>query len=202
MWGNVDRRGRVSETFAAPNRNASYGDSIMAKKEIRPIRIEGNLAYVPLTRGYEAVIDAVDVPLVQEFNWCAMIDKSTVYAKRGAYDGGKHRTVLMHRVIMGDPESLDIDHRDGNGLNNRRHGGDGNLRVATKAQNARNKGRRRDNASGVKGVYWHKSAGKWAAQIRMDGTVIWSERFNCKTAAAIAYAKASRVLHGEFGRIA
>lgn len=31
-------------------------------RKVRPIRIEGDLAYIPLTRGLEAIIDAVDVP--------------------------------------------------------------------------------------------------------------------------------------------
>lgn len=29
----------------------------MAKREIRPIRVEGQVAYVPLTKGYTAIID-------------------------------------------------------------------------------------------------------------------------------------------------
>ena len=40
-------------------------------KAIRQIRVDGNIAYVPLTRGYEAVIDAADVPLVEGWNWYA-----------------------------------------------------------------------------------------------------------------------------------
>ena len=48
-------------------------------KKVRPIRIEGDLAYVPLTRGYEAVIDAGDVSLVEGFNWYALNQKQTVF---------------------------------------------------------------------------------------------------------------------------
>jgi hypothetical protein len=49
---------------------------------IRTIRIQGNVAYVPLTRGYEAIIDAGDVPLVLERNWTALLAPRTVYAVR------------------------------------------------------------------------------------------------------------------------
>ena len=49
---------------------------------IRQIRIQGDIAYVPLTKGYEAVIDAADVPLVQGNNWSATVRKRTCYAFR------------------------------------------------------------------------------------------------------------------------
>ena len=39
----------------------------------RPIRIEGDVAYVPLTKGYEAIIDVEDVPLVEGRNWHAHV---------------------------------------------------------------------------------------------------------------------------------
>ena len=37
----------------------------MAKHIKRQIRVDGDLAYIPLTQGYEAIIDAADVPLVK-----------------------------------------------------------------------------------------------------------------------------------------
>lgn len=40
----------------------------MTGKQVRQIRREGNLAYVTLTKGYEAVIDAFDVPLIDGEN--------------------------------------------------------------------------------------------------------------------------------------
>ena len=46
----------------------------MAARKIRPIRVEGNVAYITLTKGYVAIIDALDVPIVSGFNWCARVD--------------------------------------------------------------------------------------------------------------------------------
>lgn len=40
-----------------------------------------------------------------------------------------------------------------------------NLRKVTRAQNNRNASRRKDNTSGITGVYWCKPIGKWRAQI-------------------------------------
>ncbi len=169
----------------------------MAKKAIRPIRIEGNIAYVPLTKGYEAIIDAEDVPLVEGFNWIASVERNTVYAVRREGSGCR-REIRMHRVIMGDPDGLQVDHRHGNGLDNRRS----NLRVATGLQNSRNARIRKDNSSGFKGVSWNKSARKWHARIKVDGSRINLGNYETPEAAHAAYAKASAELHGEFGRIA
>lgn len=167
----------------------------------RPIRIEGDVAYVPLTRGYEAIIDAADVSLVSAWSWQAKTRRrtgGTVYAERSLRLDGRKLSVQMHRVIGSTPDGLETDHRDGNGLNNRRS----NLRTATQSQNACNRGPMPSNKSGVKGVYWQKSVQKWHAQIQVGGKVHYLGLFRCITAAALAYAKASRELHGEFGRVA
>jgi len=168
----------------------------MSKKHIRPIRVDGQLAYVTLTKGYVAVIDAADVPLVEGFNWCAKLDRKTVYAKRADYTGQQARMVLLHRVIMAEPNDLCVDHRDGDGLNNRR----GNLRVASKSQNAQNQAAHRDNKSGFKGVSWHKRDAKWQAQIMLNGKNVWTKSFSSAEDAATARAQKVAELHGEFGR--
>jgi len=176
----------------------------MAKKAIRPIRIEGNVAFVPLTQGYEAVIDAADVPLVEGRNWFAHVRRRpdneiwAVYAasnKEGPRSS-KRGCILMHRIIADTGDGLDADHRDRDGLNNRRE----NLRNATRAQNRHNSRVRVDSESGVKGVSWDKSRGAWSARIKVGGKLVYLGRFADIDAAADAYAKASRKLHGEFGR--
>jgi hypothetical protein len=164
----------------------------------RPIRIEGDAAYVPLTKGYEAVIDAADAPLVGKFNWCVQVDRKTVYAQRNDYSGGKRRTVYLHRVIMGDPDGFQVDHRDGCGLNNRRT----NLRIATPEQNQHNQRISRASTSGFKGVCWDKRSGKWRAKIKSGIKYHHLGYFTMPEAAHAAYAEASARLHGEFGRVA
>lgn len=170
----------------------------MPARFIRPIRIEGKVAYVPLSRGYEAIIDAADVPLVESYNWCAMVDGHTVYAVRTDYTGPKQRKVYLHRLIMGEPEGLQVDHRDGNGLDNRR----ANLREATPSQNLHNQRLSRANTSGYKGVEWHKAKGKWRARIMINGKQRYLGLFATAEDAYAAYCKASAELHGEFGRTA
>lgn len=170
---------------------------------MRPIRIEGDVAFIPLTKGYVAMIDAADVPLVEGTTWSAQEHRRkdgairTVYAVRKV-GGRKGRTVLLHRVLMGEPPELEVDHEDGDGLHCRRK----NMRTSTRAQNGKNLRLATDNTSGFKGVWWHKQREKWAAEITDGGKKHPLGLFRCKAAAAIAYAKESQRLHGEFGRVA
>ena len=162
---------------------------------VRPIRIEGNIAHVTLTKGYVAVIDAEDVPLVDGLNWTTRVSPWGVYAYRKATGG--RRNVHLHRVLMGDPDGLQVDHIDGDSLNNRRS----NLRVATASQNSQNTKRRKDNGSGFKGVSFDKARGLWNARIWSKCELKRLGYYRCRTAAAVAYVKASRELHGEFARM-
>ena len=164
-------------------------------KAIRQIRVVGNIAYVPLTQGYEAVIDVADMPLVDGFSWCATVSPSgNVYAIRRI----GRQAVWMHRIIMGEPAGLDVDHRDSNGLNNRR----GNLRTATDAQNNQNARKSKNNTSGYKGVAPCKQTGRWEAYIGVNGKKKRLGRFRTPEAAHAAYVEASARLHGDFGRTA
>ena len=156
----------------------------------RPIRICGDVAYVPLTRGYEAIIDAADVPLVEGHNWHAKPGGNTVYAK------GKfcNCTLLLHRLIMEAPFGFSVDHKDGDGLNNKRC----NMRIVTHSQNMHNMRINKNNTSGLKGV--DLVSGKWRARIKLNRKTMNLGLFASPEEAHAAYCTASRKLHGEFGR--
>lgn len=168
----------------------------------RLIRVEGEVAFVPLTQGYEAIIDAADASLVHQCSWRVLIQRrpdgsiKCLYAIRYAWNGGTPQTRRMHREIMGAPIDALIDHVNGNGLDNRR----ANLRWATDQQNKHNARVRIDSTSGVKGVCWSKHAGKWRAQIGLHGKKISLGYFANLADAQAAYARASKEFHGEFGR--
>ena len=166
-------------------------------KKPRPIRVEGEIAYVPLTRGYEAIIDAADVPAIRKYNWTAMPDKRTVYAWRKSErePPGHSQTIYLHRVIAKAPRGVHVDHADRDGLNNRRS----NLRLCSNYENQHNTRKRKNNTSGFKGVYWDKDAKKWRSCILAYGKRHHLGRFNTPEEAHAAYCKASAELHGEFG---
>lgn len=165
-------------------------------RPISPIRIEGKIAYVPLTRGYEAIIDAADVSLVEEYNWYALMQRNTVYAVRTDRTGDKQRKVYLHRAILGEPDGLEVDHKDGNGLKNTRD----NLRAATTSQNQQNARISKRNTSGFRGVHWDKRDQRWRAYIKVNRKQTHLGNFTTPEAAHAAYCKASARMHGEFGR--
>lgn len=164
----------------------------------RPIRIEGDLAVVPLTRGYEAIIDAADVALVSGYNWCALVTQSAVYALRAERQSGKLIRILLHRVILKAETGCLVDHIDGNGLNNSRV----NLRPANYAENSRNAKCHRNSVSGFKGVSWHAARGKWRARISVGRKETHLGLFESAERAHDAYCEAASRLYGEFARTA
>ncbi len=95
-----------------------------------------------------------------------------------------------------DP-SIEVDHKDGNGLDCRRH----NVRPATKQQNQANRGPRANNASGFKGVSWFPRQRRWYARIGVDGRNLYLGVYESAAAAARAYDAAARTHFGEFAKL-
>ena len=100
-----------------------------------------------------------------------------------------HRLAWLY--VHGKWPDNQIDHIDGNGLNNRLE----NLRDVTARENSINQKTPRDNTSGVKGVYWHKVGKKWVAQIMINGKVKYLGLFTT-LAAAKAAREAADEKHG------
>ena len=161
----------------------------------RPIKIVGDTAYIALTKGYVAVIDAADVPLIEGWNWSASVDGNTVYAVRKIT--GEKRTMSLHRYLLGAKTGLDVDHQDANGLNNKR----ANIRIATRSQNLQNAAIHSNNTSGVKGVYWHARTNKWRARVTAGGKTESLGYFHTLEAAASARVLGALSMHGDFARI-
>jgi hypothetical protein len=100
--------------------------------------------------------------------------------------------------VIDDP-TVEVDHRDGNGLNNRRRS---NLRVCSHSQNGANQKKHKNNTSGFKGVVLYKDnrSRPWCARIKVEGRHIYLGYFATPDEAAKAYDAAAIRLHGEFAR--
>jgi len=159
--------------------------------------IDGNVAYVSLSRGCYATIDAEDVALVDGYNWCASSKKMRcTYALRNYHDDrGKCYTVYMHRIISGAKAKDQVDHRDHDGLNNRKS----NIRVCSDAENKRNRVKRTKGLSKHKGVSWCRKTRLWVAHIKHDGKSFRLGCFDREEDAYRAYCEASARLHKEYG---
>lgn len=142
-------------------------------------------------RQYDVLVDDCDLALVSQHRWHAGKDL-TVKAHMG---DGSH--ILIHRLILNAPKGLEVDHINGNRLDNRRS----NLRLATSSQNKCNRGARKDNTSGYKGVSWHSQRNKWNARIKAGAKYLHLGLFENIKDAARAYNEASRKFHGEFAYI-
>ena len=153
---------------------------------------------IPLTQGKVALVDDGDFEWLSKFKWHALKRGNVFYAGRSSpRDNGKKRMIIMHREILGlKPGDPGVDHRDGNGLNNRRE----NLRRATKSQNAMNQQKTR-GTSRFKGVRWHKDCKKWTAEIKFDGKKKHLGLFNTEEEAAKAYNRKAEELFGEYANL-
>lgn len=151
---------------------------------------------VPLTQGKFATIDAEDWPRVSQSKWHAVRNASGIWYAYATVRPGtiRSRSIAMHRLLMGNPEGLLIDHINGDGLDNRRE----NLRIGTKLLNGGNCGMRSHNTSGYKGVSFDKARNAWKAQIGNKATHRFLGRFATAEAAARAYDEAARARYGEF----
>lgn len=154
-----------------------------------------SLAYL-LPRDRVLLVDDEDEDLVLQFAWRAKGGKEhkTEYAVRTAY---RNRTIALHREIalrIGFPVSADIDHKDGNGLNNCR----ANLRVATHYQNMQNRSKSAANTSGFKGVAINRKCGKWQVTIQAFGKQRHLGLFDNAESAARVYDRWAKEAHGEF----
>lgn len=161
----------------------------------RQIIVTGEVARVPLSQGFFALIDAADVALIEGWDWSVMHSARTSYARRNDWCGGRQKSVLLHRVIFGADDDVRVDHRSGDGLDCRRD----NLRAATYQQNNLNTRMHSDNRCGFKGVRQH-SPRCFSAQIQSGGIRRYLGAFETAEAAHAAYCAASAIYHHEFGR--
>jgi hypothetical protein len=95
----------------------------------------------------------------------------------------KEDSHALHRFLLNAPYGIEVDHKNRNGLDNRRC----NLRLATKAQNRYNSFDEKKSASGFKGVYWAKEKNMWCTRITHNDKVIQGGYFKCKIDAAHRY---------------
>lgn len=149
-----------------------------------------------LTKGHTALVDDQDYDYLMQWAWHLAAGQYAAHDSRNFNkDCGEY--VYMHTVIadrMGLKDSQDVDHKDGNGLNNRRS----NLRPSAHRLNLANRGPQHNNTSGFKGVTWDKNRGKWSASIKVKQKRINLGRFATKVAAAQAYNRAAKQHFGEF----
>ena len=152
---------------------------------------------IKLSKGYETTVDDDDFIRLNKISWHY---HQKGYARGCLYlgrEGGKQlqKNILMHRLIMGEPKGMMIDHINGDKLDNRKE----NLRICTNSENMMNqKTYRRNVTSKYKGVHWCKKDKKWKAQIEKNGKGLYLGSFENEINAAKVYNEKAKDLHGEY----
>jgi hypothetical protein len=141
-----------------------------------------------LISGHSVFVSDEDAGLLESHQWHIHRSGTKLYVRGYPRGSRKNGLVYLHRVILsGVPE---VDHRDGDGLNNRR----ANLRPATRSQNCSNKS--------VKGVHFDGRTQKWRAEVQFCGTRYRLGRFATQQEAVEARNAKAQEVHGEFYRAA
>lgn len=165
---------------------------------LRLIFQDSKMKRIPLTKGKFAIVDNNDFEWLNQWKWCTIKGGNNWYAIRQNWYDNKSHLLRMHRVIMNAQKGQEIDHRNGDGLDNQR----GNLRFCSHQQNQMNYKIQKyiHFSSKFKGVYWAKNISKWRVQITMNNKNTYLGRFDSEIEAAKVYDAAARELFDEFAR--
>jgi len=148
------------------------------------------------------LVDDEDFDRVKNYPWGVLkcVTSDVLYVKARRVDiCNPRRYVSLHRFILGvDDPKIFVDHKNGNGLDNRRE----NLRTSTNRDNCRNRGKQKNNTSGFKGVVVIRSTGSYRCNfVIREGErrkYICSKTFKTPEEAALKYNELARQYHGEF----
>lgn len=157
------------------------------------------LAYSKKYGSQKFIIDDEDYDLISGQKWWAACTRGKWYVVGYGPVNGVVKRFYLHRLLMGvlDTPQIHIDHRDNDGMNNRKN----NLRKATIAENSRNVGCNKMSKSKLKGVSIYsvgKMAGMYAVRLRFNGKKVFGGYFKDPIEAAKKYNEMALKYHGEF----
>lgn len=177
-------------------RQLQFLEELKAKRKVNHrngmenlVVVQGKITKIKLTKNKWALIDTEDLYKIKEFKWCS----SHAYALTGVY----WKKIYMHRIIINPFMDEQVDHINGDGLDNRKE----NLRVCTNTQNQYNSKKRKNTSSKYKGVSFYKLSKKWNAKLQYNKKSLNLGYFNSEIEAAKAYNNASLKYHREFANI-
>lgn len=144
---------------------------------------------ISLTKGKEAIVDEDDYDMLAAYKWHVTFYGYARHHSREA--------IWMHRLILNAPANKQVDHINGNRLDNRKE----NLRLCSNRLNTANQGIKSNNTSGYKGVTWDKRKKKWMAQYTLDYKHYFIGYFDNLIEAAKAYDSKALEVWGEYARV-
>lgn len=159
--------------------------------------LDQSIRLIPLTKGQNTAVDSRNYEWLNQWNWCVKTggtNHSKFYAARTVIKDGVKKTVFMHRVIVGlsDEDPRDVDHHNGDGLDNRQR----NLRPCTRPENCANSPRNKKNTSGYKWVSLERNHGRKPWKVIIGGRYVG--HYASAHEAHEASKEAATRLYGEF----
>jgi hypothetical protein len=138
-----------------------------------PFRYEGDQAFLTVygdstnpTRAIDVRLDRADADRVRVMGlyWHLRAD-GYIYARRRMRNG-QRTTYLLHRVVLGSPPGLYVDHRRHDTCDCRQR----NLRPATASQNGQNRrGAQSNSSTGIRGVWVDRTKRRYIAGCKVGG---------------------------------
>lgn len=127
-------------------------------------RFEGDICYIDCFDKFgnltgSIIIDSEDYNLVSIYQWHIEHSRKNIFYAQASFKG---KTMRMHKFIL--PNSIQIDHINHNGLDNRRC----NLRPCNNAENNRNKNFSRNPKSGHVGIRYNEKANSYYVRIMVN----------------------------------
>lgn len=145
-------------------------------------------------KGIPVFIDDEDYELVRGYGWTPMHNRYMHAYIPGSGHRGKF--VRMHRLIMKAKDGDILDHINGNGFDNRK----GNLRFCSVSENLCNRGPKKNNPWGIKGIRFDKRRGRFFASICVNYKSHFLGYFDTAEEAGKAYADNVVKYHGAFAK--
>lgn len=146
---------------------------------------------LPLGAGLYATLDEQDWHRFKDSMWCV---SKWGYAFRS---GLKCQSIYLHKEVLGIKGRILGDHINGDRLDNRRC----NLRIASKAQNARNRDKSSKSGNPFKGITYRKKRGDYQARISFEGKFLHIGCSKNPIEAALYYDIAAQIFYGPFARL-
>jgi hypothetical protein len=184
----AENEDRPKRSKAKPLPPIEYLRELFAVDPTSPSGLRWKVSRGKAKTGHPAGARSVNRKQENRLDWRVKVDSSNFKVAR-----------IIYLMIYGEiPQDLEIDHINGNPLDNRAQ----NLRLATRTENNRNRRLGVKNKSEVRGVCWHFTAKKWRAQICCNKKIVHLGVFANLDDARRAREEAELRLHGEFSPLA
>lgn len=145
-------------------------NNIVIKKDYAIIEINNNKLGL-----LHCMVDLDDLDVLSNYYWNIRYDNRhpncTVYVETHKRINGKNTRIHMHKLITNCPKELEVDHINGNGLDNRKQ----NLRCIPHSLNTLNKNHKYDV-----GVRYNKRDNVWIASFNIKGKTIYAGYYRTK----------------------